>query len=79
LKRLLSFHFFSSFQAEKKVCISLKKGNVMAIFGPQDDYVAEHIKSITDMIEVPFIDTRYMVPFSVTDNISFLFNNMTLY
>ena len=39
--------------------MALKKGNVMAIFGPQDDYIAEHIKSITDMIEVPFIDTRY--------------------
>ena len=35
----------------------------MAIFGPQDDYIAEHIKSITDMIEVPFIDTRYMINF----------------
>ena len=41
----------------------------MAIFGPQDDYIAEHIKSITDMIEVPFIDTRYMEHFSVPINI----------
>ena len=40
------------------VCNSIKKGNVMGIFGPQDSYIAEHIKSITDMIEVPFIDTR---------------------
>jgi len=40
------------------VCGALQKGNVMAIFGPQDDYIAEHIKSITDMIEIPFIDTR---------------------
>ena len=50
--------FHSSFQAEKMVCGALQKGNVMAIFGPQDDYIAEHIKSITDMIEIPFIDTR---------------------
>ena len=50
--------FYSSFQAEKMVCGALQKGNVMAIFGPQDDYIAEHIKSITDMIEIPFIDTR---------------------
>ena len=56
---LNSFSFFySSFQAEKMVCGALQKGNVMAIFGPQDDYIAEHIKSITDMIEIPFIDTR---------------------
>jgi len=58
-----SILFCASFQAEQMVCISLKKGNVMAIFGPQDGYVAEHIKSITDMIEVPFIDTRYIVYF----------------
>ena len=55
---LIPFVVLSSFQAERQVCASLNKGNVMAIFGPQDDYIAEHIKSITDMIEVPFIDTR---------------------
>ena len=31
----------------------------MAIFGPQSDSSAEHIKSITDDKEIPFIDTRY--------------------
>ena len=61
-----SISFFTSFQAEKMVCIALKKGNVMAIFGPQDGYIAEHIKSITDMIEVPFIDTRWIFGYSIT-------------
>ena len=52
--------FVNSYFAETMVCNHLSKGNVMAIFGPQDDYIAEHIKSITDMVEVPFIDTRYI-------------------
>jgi hypothetical protein len=30
----------------------------MAILGPQSDASAEHIKSITDAKEIPFIDTR---------------------
>ena len=50
--------FFISFQAETQICDLLKKGGVMAIFGPQDGGIAEHIKSITDMVELPFIDTR---------------------
>ena len=50
--------FKKSYFAETMVCSHLSKGNVMGIFGPQDDYIAEHIKSITDMVEVPFIDTR---------------------
>lgn len=46
-----------SLRAEFEVCNLLPKG-VMAIFGPQDDTVAEHMKTITDMVEIPFIDTR---------------------
>ena len=30
-----------------------------AIFGPQNMASAEHIRSITDVAEVPFIDTRW--------------------
>ena len=55
----VNFSFTNSYFAETMVCSHLSKGNVMGIFGPQDDYIAEHIKSITDMVEVPFIDTRY--------------------
>ena len=30
-----------------------------AIFGPQTPASAEHIRSITDVAEIPFIDTRW--------------------
>lgn len=55
------------------VCNHLSKGNVMAIFGPQDDYIAEHIKSITDMVEVPFIDTRY-----ISNDFDFFYKKMII-
>ena len=57
----IKFSIPNSYFAETMVCSHLSKGNVMGIFGPQDDYIAEHIKSITDMVEVPFIDTRYVL------------------
>ena len=52
--------FYFSFAAEREVCKLLRKGNVMAIFGPQSEASSEHIKSITDAKEIPFIDTRYL-------------------
>ena len=64
-----------SYAAEEAVCNLLLKGNVMAIFGPQSDSSAEHIKSITDSKEIPFIDTRYyqiiIVIFIILNNIEF--------
>ena len=53
-----SIMIYFSYAAEEAVCNLLLKGNVMAIFGPQSDSSAEHIKSITDSKEIPFIDTR---------------------
>ena len=55
LKTIITYF---SYAAEEAVCNLLLKGNVMAIFGPQSDSSAEHIKSITDSKEIPFIDTR---------------------
>ena len=54
----INFLISFSYSAEEAVCNLLLKGNVMAIFGPQSDSSAEHIKSITDSKEIPFIDTR---------------------
>ena len=47
-----------SVTAERETCNLLQKG-VAAIFGPQSLASAEHINSITDVAEVPFIDTRW--------------------
>ena len=47
-----------SVMAEMETCNLLDKG-VAAIFGPQTLASAEHIRSITDVAEVPFIDTRW--------------------
>ena len=44
--------------AEMETCNLLDKG-VAAIFGPQSLASAEHIRSITDVAEIPFIDTRW--------------------
>jgi hypothetical protein len=44
--------------AERETCGLLQKG-VAAIFGPQNMASAEHIRSITDVAEVPFIDTKW--------------------
>ena len=57
---VLNDSFYFSFAAEREVCKLLRKGNVMAIFGPQSEASSEHIKSITDAKEIPFIDTRYL-------------------
>ena len=44
--------------AERETCKLLQQG-VAAIFGPQSQASAEHIRSITDVAEVPFIDTKW--------------------
>nr|AHN49642.1 ionotropic glutamate kainate receptor 2 [Caligus rogercresseyi] len=49
---------YDSFTAQKVTCSLLEKG-VIAIFGPQNSANADHIKSITDSLEVPFMDTRW--------------------
>ena len=56
LTNCLLFHF--SVTAERETCNLLQKG-VAAIFGPQTPASAEHIRSITDVAEIPFIDTRW--------------------
>ena len=48
----------NSFAAEKETCGILQRG-VAAIFGPQSHASADHIRSITDSVEIPFIDTRW--------------------
>ena len=50
-----------------QVCNQLRQGQVVGIFGPQTDSIAEHVKSITDMVEIPFIDTRSVVPFCIVN------------
>ena len=32
---------------------------MVAIFGPKSKYSSEHIRSITDSMEIPFIETRW--------------------
>jgi len=47
-----------SFGAEMKTCYLLEKG-VVAIFGPLSKSSSEHIRSITDSMEIPYIETRW--------------------
>jgi len=47
-----------TFTAERKTCHLLEKG-VVAIFGPLSKSSSEHIRSITDSMEIPFIETRW--------------------
>ncbi len=47
-----------SMSAERETCALLKRG-VAAIFGPQSQASADHIMSIIDSVEIPFIDTRW--------------------
>jgi len=47
-----------TFAAEKKTCQLLEKGTV-AIFGPRSKVNSEHIRSITDSMEIPYIETRW--------------------
>jgi len=47
-----------TYQAERKTCYLLEKG-VVAIFGPISKPSSEHIKYITDSMEIPFIETRW--------------------
>merc|ERR1712106_552674 len=47
-----------SYLAERKTCYLLEKG-VVAIFGPLSKTSSEHIRSITDSMEIPFIETRW--------------------
>ena len=64
-----------SYMAERKTCYLLGKGGfvyesfvpkqiisekgVVAIFGPLSKPSSEHIKSITDSMEIPYIETRW--------------------
>ena len=52
-----TFSLFPSFEAQKETCRLMPKG-VAAIFGPQSDASADHIRSIADLVEIPYIDTR---------------------
>ena len=47
-----------TFQAEQKTCYLLTRG-VVAIFGPRSKASSEHIKYITDSVEIPYIETRW--------------------
>lgn len=47
-----------TFEAERKTCYLLEKG-VVAIFGPRSYASSEHIRSITDSLEIPYIETRW--------------------
>jgi len=47
-----------TFNAERKTCYLLEKG-VVAIFGPLSKSSSEHIRSITDSMEIPYIETRW--------------------
>ena len=47
-----------TFSAERKTCHLLEKG-VVAILGPLSKYSSEHIRSITDSMEIPYIETRW--------------------
>ena len=51
-----SFSF--SYHAERETCTLVRRG-VAAIFGPQSSASADHIRSISDSVEIPFIDTRW--------------------
>ena len=48
----------NTFEAERKTCYLLEKG-VVAIFGPRSKASSEHIKYITDSVEIPYIETRW--------------------
>jgi len=47
-----------TFYAERKTCYLMEKG-VVAIFGPLSKSSSEHIRSITDSMEIPYIETRW--------------------
>merc|ERR1719354_1055343 len=47
-----------TFAAEQKTCMLPEKSTV-AIFGPRSRANSEHIRSITDSVEVPYIETRW--------------------
>merc|ERR1712106_935257 len=51
----------NSFIAEKATCQVLSKG-VVAVLGPQSKDNSDHIKSICDNSEIPFIETRRALP-----------------
>ena len=40
------------------IIFCLAKG-VVAIFGPLSQSASEHVRSITDSMEIPFIETRW--------------------
>jgi len=47
-----------TYSAQRKTCLLLQKG-VVAIFGPLSKSSSEHIRSITDSMEIPYIETRW--------------------
>ncbi|XP_046833822.1 glutamate receptor ionotropic, kainate 2-like isoform X3 [Vespa crabro] len=47
-----------AFDVNGKVCTMISTG-VAAIFGPQDKFIAEHVQSICDTIEMPHIAVRW--------------------
>jgi len=47
-----------TYTAEQRTCSILEKGTV-AIFGPRSKPNSEHIRSITDSMEIPYIETRW--------------------
>ena len=47
-----------TFSAERKVCHQLERG-VVAILGPISMSSSEHVRMITDSMEIPYIETRW--------------------
>ena len=47
-----------TFSAERKVCHQLERG-VIAILGPLSMSSSEHVRMITDSMEIPYIETRW--------------------
>ena len=47
-----------TFSAERKVCHQLERG-VVAILGPLSMSSSEHVRMITDSMEIPYIETRW--------------------
>jgi hypothetical protein len=39
--------------------VNFAEKGVVAIFGPASKFSSEHIRSITDSMEIPFIETRW--------------------
>ena len=57
-ERLVTFLVRTLFPPTTHYSLAPEKG-VVAIFGPTSKFSSEHIRSITDSMEIPFIETRW--------------------